>query len=68
MSTNDKCFCVSQIKENEICYSENYDKICFFDINKRKIKSSISNISKSAYSPFIMISKDLLFISGENII
>ena len=60
------CYCISQIKENEICYSENNNKICFFDINERKIKSSISNISKSAYSPFIMISKDLLFISGEN--
>ena len=32
--------------------------------NERKIKSSISNISKNAYSPFIFISKDLLFISG----
>ena len=74
ISTNDKCFCVSQIKENEICYSEinnfdcNNNKICFYDIYERKIKSSISNISKSRLSPFIMISKDLLFISGKNII
>ena len=66
ISIDGPCYIISQIKENEICYSENYDKICFFDINERKIKSSISNISKSAYSPFIMISKDLLFISGEN--
>ena len=66
ISTNDKCYCIGQIKENEICYQENNNKICFYDINERKIKSSISNISKSAYSPFIMISKDLLFISGEN--
>ena len=64
--TNDRCFYISQIKENEICYSENNDKICFYDIKDRKIKSSISNISKSAYSPFIMISKDLLFFSGYN--
>ena len=40
--------------------------VCFFDINERKIKTSISNISKSWKSPFIMISKDLLFISGIN--
>ena len=72
ISTNDPCLCINQIKENEICYSETHDydfnnsKICFYDINEKKIKSSISNISKSAYSPFIMISKDLLFISGEN--
>jgi len=66
ISTNGLCFCINKIKENEICYSENDDKICFFDINERKIKSSISNISKSWNSPFIMISKDLLFISGKN--
>ena len=72
ITTNGPCFCVSQIKENEIFYSEinknelNNNKICFYDINERKIKSSISNISKSGLSPFIMISKDLLFISGKN--
>ena len=37
-----------------------------FNINERKIKSSISNISKSTLSPFIMNSKELLFIFGEN--
>jgi len=72
ISTNDLCYYIGQINENEICYTENnnYDynnnKICFYDINERKIKSSISNISKSGYSPFIMISKDLLFILGYN--
>jgi len=64
ISTNVRYFC--QIKENEIFYSENYDKICFYDIKERKIKSSISNISKSGSDPFIIISKDLLFISGLN--
>ena len=70
IATNVKCYYISQIKENEICYQEtnnldfNNNKICFFNINERKIKSSISNISKSSLSPFIMISKDLLFISG----
>jgi len=66
ISTNGPCICIGQIKENEICYSEYKDKICFYDINERKIKSSISNIDKSSLSPFIIISKDLLFISGEN--
>ena len=65
ISTNGQCYCIGQIKENEICYSENNNKICFFDIIERKIKSSISNITKSPNSPFI-ISKDLLFISGKN--
>jgi len=65
ISTNGLCLCIGQIKENEICYSENNGKIFFFDINERKIKSSISNICKSSFSPFIMISKNLLFISGK---
>ena len=30
ISTNGRCYCINQIKENEICYSENFDKICFF--------------------------------------
>ena len=66
ITTNDKCYYISQIKENEICYSKNFGKICFLDINERKIKSSLSNINKSWNSPFIKISKDLLFISGYN--
>ena len=47
-------------KRKWICYSEDYN------INERKIKSSISNISKNGISPFIMISKELLFIPGFN--
>ena len=42
------------------------NNIRFYNINERKIKSTISNISKSDISPFIMISKELLFIPGYN--
>jgi len=66
ISTSDSCYYICQIKENEICYSENYIKLCFFDMNERKIKSSISNLSISSFNPFIMILKDLLFISECN--
>ena len=69
ISTNGECTSVIETKENEICYSEyNNDTICFYDINERKIKSSISNISKynGIREWFIMISKDLLLIPGEN--
>ena len=40
ISTNGWCFCITQIKENEICYTEyaNSRNICFFDINERKIR------------------------------
>ena len=64
---NGECYCIKEIKENEICYSEGFGdcNICFYNLNENKIKSSISNISKSDISPFI-ISKELLFISGEN--
>ena len=60
ISTNGSCYCINEIKENEICYSEiindfNNNNICFYNINKRKIKSSISSISKMNISPFIMI-------------
>ena len=61
LSTNGPCYCINEIKENEICYSEvinygsNNNNICFYNINERKIKSSISNISKSNISPLIMI-------------
>ena len=70
--TKGPCYYINEIKENEICYSEafNYDlnnnNICFYNINERKIKSSISNISKADISPFIIISKKLLFIPGKN--
>ena len=70
-STKGPCYCINEIKENEICYSEaindcNNNSVCFYNINERRIKSSISNISKSDISPFIMISKELLFIPGKN--
>ena len=61
---------IIQVKDNEICYSEkNGNKICFYDLIERKIKASVSNISKgnnNAREWFIMIKKDLLLIPGEN--
>jgi len=69
ISTNGGCSSVIQTKENEICYSENNNNsICFFDLNQRKIKSSLNNINKfnDKYEWFIMIKKDLLLIPGQN--
>ena len=69
ISTNGRCSSVIQIKENEICYSESTNNsICFFDLNQKKTKSSLNNISKknSEYEKFIMINKDLLLIPGQN--
>ena len=70
IKTNQICPSLVQIKENEICYSEynkfNYN-IYFYDLNERKIKSTISNISSSgSFGPFNMITKDLLIIGGYN--
>ena len=69
MSTNGSCSSVIQTKDNEICYSEsNNNSIVFFDLLERKIKTSISNISKCSGCRewFIMMTKDLLVIPGEN--
>ena len=39
-----------ETKENEICYSEiRKNTICFYDLKEKKIKSSLSNISKIIY-------------------
>ena len=67
MTTKNSCTSVIQTKENEICYSEKKnDNIYFYDLNEKKIKSSISNINKSFFMSFIMITEDLLLIPGEN--
>ena len=66
ISTNGSCSNIIQTKDNEICYSEYKDsneRICFYDLLERKIKSSISNISNCN---MIMMTKDLLLITGEN--
>ena len=69
ISTNGSCSSVIQTKENEICYSEaTNNTICFFDLSQRKIKTTINNISKygGIYEHFMMITKDLLIIPGQN--
>ena len=69
LSTNDSCFSVIQTKVNEICYSEYTDNaIFFYDLLERKIIRTIKNINKynGILENFIMISKELLLIPGEN--
>ena len=64
ISTNGSCWNIIQTKDNEICYYEYYNyTICFYDLLERKVKSSISNIS--CYN-MMMITKDLLLITGFN--
>ena len=69
ISTSGFCKSITQIKENEICYLEiiNYYNICFYDLSERKIKATIHNISSSgSLGLFNLISKDNLFIGGNN--
>ena len=69
ISTDGSCYSIIQTNDNEICYSvSNSNKICFYDLLERKIKASISDISKNndVREWFIMIKKDLLLIPGEN--
>ena len=57
----EKCWNIIQTKDNEICYNEGNHTICFYDLLERKVKASISNISTRN---MIMITKDLLLITG----
>ena len=71
ITTNGKCSPVIQTKQNEICYSEETDKaIHFFDLLERKTTTVLSNINKriGTYDWFILMTKNLLLITGENIL
>ena len=62
---------IIQTKDNEICYYEErripkYNSIYFINLSKEKIIEKINNITASCYhSSLLMISKDLLFITGK---
>ena len=61
-----RCICVIETKDNEICYAELYDSICFYDLLKRKVIKKINNIKSSKMkNSFNMITKDLLLITGN---
>ena len=69
IKTNGQCSPVIQTRDNEICYSEENDSaICFFDLLERKIITTIKNINKRIgyYDWYLMMTKDLLLITGEN--
>ena len=62
---------VIQTKDNEICYYEDKDNtICFYDFIKKNNIKKIDKISVGNYNAdcLLMISKDLLLITGYNII
>ena len=69
ITTDGKCSPIIQTKDNEICYSEETNNaLCFFDLLQRKSISKINNINKriGSYDWYLMMSKDLLLITGEN--
>ena len=61
---------IIQTKDNELCYYEDYNTICFYDFIKRNNIKKINNINVTyfIYDSLLMISKDLLLITGENMI
>ena len=67
ISTSDSVSNIIQTKENEIVYSTNDGKLNFFDLKERKNISIIENII-SSFTSFLMITNDLLFVSGKNVI
>ena len=68
ISTNGSNGPIIQTKDNEICYYEYEDTICFYDFIKRNNIKKLNNISVTAciFDSLLMISKDLLLITGEN--
>ena len=69
ISTNDINGPIIQTKDNEIYYYESGDNtICFYDFIKRNNIKKLNNISVSHFilDSLLMISKDLLLITGEN--
>ena len=68
ISTNGYNSPIIQTKDNEVCYHEYNSVICFFDLIERKIINKINNISvtNNIFDSMLMISNDLLLITGEN--
>ena len=69
ISTDGSCSSVIKTKENEICFSEkNCDKITFYDIREKQLKTTISNISKRNYTDewLIILNKNILAVPGDN--
>ena len=57
-----------QNKDNEICYYDHEDTICFYDFIKRNNIKKLNNIRVPSIitDTLLMISKDLLLITGKN--
>ena len=71
LTVSGKCDNFLKTKENEICYSiRDNSNIYFFDLQERKVKSTINNIKQFKYDNsqewFLMLSKDLLLVPGDN--
>ena len=68
ISTNGSNGPIIQTKDNEICYYEYEDTICFYDFIKRNNIKKLNNISVTGciFDSLLMISKDLLLITGKN--
>ena len=62
------CFCIIQTKKNEICYSNGLNSIYFYDLLKKKTICKINDINITGWNSFNMITKDLLLISGYELL
>ena len=67
-STNGRNGPIIQTKNNEICYYEHENTVCFYDLIKKNIIKKIYDISATIYTydSFLMISEDLLLITGKD--
>ena len=59
---------IIQTKDEEICFYEDNNTLCFYDIIKKEIINKIKNINAAFYNydSLLMVSKDLLIVTGKN--
>ena len=69
IKTDGSCTSVIQTNDQEICYSrKNQKKISFYNFIEKKVKASISNVSKRNWTDetLLMLNNYLLLVPGEN--
>ena len=63
ISIEGECYSVIQTKNNQICYSDEINGTCFFDITERKLIKTLNDIRDTK---FFMLNENIMLIGGWN--